>query len=235
MPHTKNQILARMSPGDLEELGRRLRVVDLKQGQVLAESRQHVSQVYFAHSGILSAVVELNNGWVIETGMIGRDGVFGATQALDDNLSLNKIMVQVLGQASVVDAEHVKALARSSPGFLALLIEYETFFLAQVQQTAACNALHTIEQRMCKWLVRMYDLVGTELPLTQEFMAQMMGVMRTSVSGVAAQLQKEGLIEYRRGSVRIVNIGLVERRSCECFQAVREQYGALFGAEAARA
>jgi CRP-like cAMP-binding protein len=129
----------------------------------------------------------------------------------------------------VVDAEHLKVVAQSSPALLKLLAKYETFFLAQVQQTTACNALHTVEQRMCKWLVRMHDLTGDELPLTQEFMAQMMGVRRTSVSGVAAQLQKEGLISYRRGHVRILNVSLVERRSCECHRSVREHYAEEFG------
>ena len=112
------------------------------------------------------------------------------------------------------------------------MVKYETFFVAQIQQTTACNALHSVEQRMCKWLVRMYDLVGTELPLTQEFMAQMMGVRRTSVSGVAIQLQREGLIAYRRGLVQIVDIGLVQKRSCECAETVREQYVELFGGHA---
>jgi CRP-like cAMP-binding protein len=218
-----------MSRVDLEDLGRNLRVVDLEHGRVLAESRQRVERVYFPHAGILSAVVELEDGWTIETGMIGKDGVFGAGLALDDKLSLNKVMVQVPGQASVVDAEHLKAVAQSSPELLKLLVKYETFFLAQVQQTTACNALHTVEQRMCKWLVRMHDLTGDELPLTQEFMAQMMGVGRTSVSGVAAQLQKEGLVSYRRGQVRILNISLVERRSCECYRSVREHYAEEFG------
>jgi CRP-like cAMP-binding protein len=138
-------------------------------------------------------------------------------------------MVQVPGSATVVDAEHLKAVALSSPDFLALLLTYDQFFLGQVQQTTACNALHSVEQRTCKWLVRMHDLVGDELPLTQEFLAQMMGVRRTSVTGVATQLQKEGLISYRRGKIQILSMDLVERRACECHSAVREQFVELFG------
>jgi CRP-like cAMP-binding protein len=229
MPHSKNQILARARSVDLEDLGRKLRVVNLQLGQVLADTREPVAQVYFPHEGILSSVVELENGWTIETGMIGKDGVFGAVQALDGKFSLNKVVVQVPGRASVVDAEHLKAVCQSSPNFLALLMNYENFFLSQVQQMTACNATHTVEQRMCKWLVRMYDLVGTDLPLTQDFLAQMMGVQRTSVNGVARQLQSEGLISYRRGHVTIVNIDLVERRACECHTTVREQYIDLLG------
>jgi CRP-like cAMP-binding protein len=133
--------------------------------------------------------------------------------------------------ASVVSAAHLKAVAQSSPDFLALLIKYEQFFLDQVQQTTACNALHTVEQRTCKWLLRMYDLEDTELPLTQKFMAQMMGVQRTSVNGVAKKLQSEGLISYRRGKVTILDINLIQRRACECHQTLRELDEADFGVE----
>ena len=233
MSHSNNRILSRTSPIDLEDLRPQLRVVDLKQGMVIAESRSRVSQVYFPHSGILSCVVELENGWAIESGMLGKDGVFGAAQAIDSKLSLHKVVVPVPGVASVVKADHLKEVAQSSPDFLSLLIKYEQFFLGQVQQTTACNAIHNVEQRMCKWLVRMYDLVGSELPLTQEFMAQMMGVTRTSVTGVAKQLQAEGLISYRRGNVTILNMDLIQRRACECHQAVRELYAAEFGTEGA--
>jgi CRP-like cAMP-binding protein len=229
VPRSKNNILNQISPVDLEDLRPRLRLVELQHGRVVAESRQRVGQVYFPHSGILSCVVDLDDGSSIETGMIGNDGAFGAGLALDSKASLHKVMVQVPGWATVVDAEHLKAVALSSPDLLALLLKYDQFFLGQVQQTTACNALHSVEQRMCKWLVRMHDLVGDELPLTQEFLAQMMGVRRTSVTGVATQLQKEGLISYRRGRIQILSMALVERHACECHRAVREQYVELFG------
>src|SRR3954454_4711119 len=156
MPNSQNRILARASPVDLEDLRPHLRVLELQHGRVIAESRAQVEQVYFPHAGILSCVVELEDGAAIETGMIGNDGVFGAAQALDDRLSLHKVMVQVPGRATVVDAKHLKGVTQSSPELLALLIKYDQFFLGQVQQTTACNALHSVEQRMCKWLVRMY-------------------------------------------------------------------------------
>ena len=223
MPHhSNNRILSTVSAEDMAELQPHLRLVELEHGRVLAESRQRVHKVYFPHGGILSSVVELKTGWGIEVGMIGKDGVFGAAQAMDDRMSLNKIVVQVPGWASVIDAEVVKELAGSSPEFRGLLVKYDQFLSAQVQQTAACNALHTVEQRMCTWLVRMHDLVGTDLPLTQEFLAQMMGVRRTSVTAVAVQMQSEGLITYRRGHIRIVNMELIQKRGCECHESVRE-------------
>ncbi|WP_213290460.1 Crp/Fnr family transcriptional regulator [Bradyrhizobium sp. sGM-13] len=228
MPHSKNRILSRASPVDLEDLRPHLRIVEMQRGKVVVESRGRVNQVYFPHGGILSCVVELEDGWAIETGMIGNDGAFGAAQAIDSKASLHKVVVQVSGLASVVDAEHLKAVALSSPDLLALLIKYEQFLLGQVQQTAACNAVHTVEQRTCKWLVRMCDLVGTELPVTQEFLAQMMGVRRTSVTGVASHLQKEGLISYSRGKLSILDQDLLQRRACECHRTVRELYAAEF-------
>jgi CRP-like cAMP-binding protein len=164
--------------------------------------------------------------------MIGNDGVFGASLALDSKVSLHKVMVQVPGSATVVDARQLKAVAHSSPDFLALLMKYEQFILGQVQQTTACNARHNVEERMCKWLVRMHDLVGNELPLTQEFLAQMMGVRRTSVTSVATQLQKEGLIAYSRGKITILSMDRVQKRSCECAETVRDLYVEVFGASA---
>ena len=229
MPFSKNRILSRASPVDVEKLRPHLRFLQLHQGKVLAESRGSLNHVYFPHGGIISCVIELDNGSAIESGMIGNDGVFGAGQALNGKVSLHKVNVQVPGWASVVNADHLRGVAQSSPNFLTLLMKYEQFFLGQVQQTTACNALHTVEQRTCKWLARMYDLVGAELPLTQEFLAEMMGVTRTSVTGVASKLQKEGLISYHRGKVTIRNMDLLQRRACECHHSVRELYAAEFG------
>jgi len=229
MPHLKNEILSRVSSRDLQLLRPHLRLVELEHGRVIADNRERVHTVFFPHGGILSCVVELKDGSSIETGMIGNDGVFGAMQAIDDRLSLNKVMIQIPGRASVVEAAIVKQVADSSPDFRGLIVKYEQFLLAQVQQTTACNAVHNIEARTCKWLIRMYDLAGTDLPLTHEFLAQMMGVQRTSVSAVASQLQGKGLIEYHRGRVHIRNIKAVQLHACECADAVREQYAEVFG------
>jgi CRP-like cAMP-binding protein len=227
--HSENHILNQLSSVDREDLRSHMQVVDLPHGQVIAESRQRVPYVYFPHAGILSCIVELDDGWAIESGMIGKDGVFGASLALDSKVSLHKVIVQVPGSATIVSADHVRAVAQSSPDFLALLMRYEQFLLGQVQQTTACNALHSVKQRMCKWLVRMHDLVGSELPLTQEFLAQMMGVRRTSVTENAIDLQKEGLITYRRGKLTILSMDLVQKHACECAGTVRDLYGEVFG------
>jgi CRP-like cAMP-binding protein len=226
---SKNQILSLVSPFDLKLLQPHLRQVELPLGMEIAGSQTRIDKVFFPEGGILSCIVELKDGSSIEIAMVGNDGVFGAMQALDDRPSLHKVMVQAPSRAAVVDAAIVKHVGMSSAPFRQLMVQYEQFFSAQVQQTAACNALHSVEARACKWLVRMHDLVGDELPLTQDFLAQMIGVQRTSVSGVAARLQEEGLIDYHRGRVTILDIKGVERRACECSGVVREHYASVFG------
>jgi CRP-like cAMP-binding protein len=228
MPHRNNLLLARISPADMTTIGRELSVAPLAHGQVLAGSHERTTNVYFPHSGILSFVVELIDGDAIETGMVGRDGEFGAAQALDDKVSLNKVVVQVPGMASVLSADRLKSLANSMPGFRALLIKYELFFAAQAQQTSACNAVHDVHMRICKWLLRMHELVGNDLPLTQEFLAQMMGVRRTSVTDVAVELQKAGMISYSRGHIHIVDIERVRTNACECHEALTSHYDKIF-------
>jgi CRP-like cAMP-binding protein len=220
MPHHSNELLARLSRSDLNAFSSNLRVVELKQGQLLADNHSKIESVYFPYGGILSFVVELKNGIGIETGMVGRDSVFGAAQALDGKISVNKVAVQVSGQAAVLDADRLRHVADDLPSLRHLLIKHELLFVEQIQQTAACNAVPDVPTRMSKWLLRMHELVGNDLPLTQEFLAQMMGVQRTSVSTVASEMQKAGLITYHRGHVHIENIELVRLRACECHDAM---------------
>jgi CRP-like cAMP-binding protein len=230
MPHSKNALLARLDTQSVEQIRVHLRTAELRQGQVLAETHERVQQVYFPHAGIISCVVDLTDGSGIETGMIGNDGEYGAGQALDDKLSLNRVMIQVPGRTSMIDADRLREAAEALPAFRKLLVGYEQFFLAQVQQTAACNASHRVQTRMCRWLLRMYVLAGADLPLTQGFLSQMMGVRRASVSEVAGDLQKAGLISYSRGNVHIVDVAKVRERACECHDAVRSHYDAIFRA-----
>jgi len=228
VPHSKNFLLNRLDADVLGRLAPNLIVIQLPQGEVLAETHARVEKVYFPHGGIISCVVETIGGGAIETGMIGKDGAFGGNQALDDKVSLNHVVIQVPGAASVISSDHIRKAADEMPTFRGLLVKYEQFFLAQVQQTAACNALHTVQARTCKWLLRMHELVGDDLPLTQEFLAQMMGVRRTSVTGVALELQKAGMISYSRGRIHIKDVGLIQQWACECDGDVRSHYRRIF-------
>jgi CRP-like cAMP-binding protein len=228
MPHQRNFLLNRLEPDVLAQIRPHLSLLELQHSDVLAETHQRIEKVYFPHSGIISCVVELVGGGAIETGLIGNDGEFGASQALDDKVSLNHVVMQVGGTASVISSNHVREFANELPAFRRLLVKFEQFFLAQVQQTAACNAAHTLQARTCKWLLRMHDLVGVDLPLTQEFLAQMMGVRRTSVTDVAGDLQRAGMITYSRGRIHIVDLELIRQWACECDEDVRSHYRRIF-------
>jgi CRP-like cAMP-binding protein len=226
--HLNNSLLARLDQATLNAMIPYLAVVRLEHREVLNETHTEVQKVYFPHSGILSCVVELIGGGAIETGMIGKDGQFGAGPAFDHKVSLNSVIIQVAGDASVIAADGFRELAKQHPSLREITMGYEQFFLAQAQQTAACNAVHGVQARTCKWLLRMHKLVGDEIPLTQEFLAQMMGVRRTSVTQVAGELQRAGMIRYSRGRVRIIDLELVQRTACECHAALISHYSRVF-------
>jgi CRP-like cAMP-binding protein len=228
LAHKENFLLNRLEPVVLAELQPHLSLVNLRHAEVLAETHQRVRKVYFPHSGIISSVVELVGGGAIVTAMIGNDGEFGASQALDDKVSLNHVVMQVAGVASVVSSDRIRFIANKLPAFRELLVKYEQFFVSHVQQTAACNAVHRVQARTCKWLLRMHDLVGIDLELTQEFLAQMMGVRRTSVTEVAGELQKAGMITYSRGRIHIIDLEQIRHSACECDEDVRSHYGRIF-------
>jgi CRP-like cAMP-binding protein len=228
MPHSKNFLLNRLGADLLGRLLPNLSVVQLASGDVLAGTHERVEKVYFPHTGVISCVVETIGGGAIETGMIGNDGAFGSSQALDDKVSLNHVVMQVPGAASVISSDHLRKAADELPVFRGLLVKYEQFFLAQVQQTAACNAIHAVKARTCKWLLRMQLLAGDDLPLSQEFLAQMMGVRRTSVTGVATELQSSGMISYSRGHIHIKDLEQIRQTACECDADVRSHYRRMF-------
>ena len=227
MPQSENRLLASLSPEAFDQLRPHLISIELKHGAVMTRPNERFERAYFPITGFISLVVELSDGSMIETGMVGRDGVLGGGAALDDRLLLTTSLVQVPGRAWAIGIEHVRQLALADDKFRSVLVRHEQVLLAQAQQSAACNASHTVEARMCRWLLRMRDLVGEELPLTQDFMAQMMGVRRPSVSLVAGTLQQAGLIKYRRGHITIVDIERLQDSACECYETVKSHYEAM--------
>jgi CRP-like cAMP-binding protein len=162
--------------------------------------------------------------------MVGRDSLVGGSSAFDNKISLNRAVAQVAGSASVLDVDRFCDLASQSDTFRAKLARHEQFILAQAQQTGACNATHTLEARLARWLLRCLDLLRSEdIHLTQEFLAQMLGVRRTSVSIVANTLQQAGLIRYRRGHIRVLNVEGLKDCSCECYQTLKSLSDRLLG------
>ena len=223
--HSPNRLLASLSSAIFAAIKPHLKAVELRHGEVLGEAGSAVRGVYFPHSGVISLVVELNVGGMIETAMVGRDGVLNASSALDGKVSLNRAIVQLAGVASASAVDPFRKIAREFEPFRSLLIRHEQVLFAQSQQSAACNASHSVEARMCRWLLRMRDLAGSDdLVLTQEFLAQMLGVRRPSVSIVANTLQKAGLIKYSRGNIRLLDIKALLEGSCECYGTVKAHY-----------
>jgi CRP-like cAMP-binding protein len=222
MPQSQNRLLASLPPNVFAAMETHLRPVSLAFGDVIAETERPIEQVYFPYSGVVSLVVDMEVGHMIETAMVGRDGVVNGTSALDGKTSLHRAITQVPGEAAAIRPDELRKLAVQFEPLHAILIRHEQVLLAQAQQSAGCNAGHTVEARMCRWLLRIRDLTGSEdLQLTQGFLAQMLGVRRTSVSLVAGTLQRAGFIKYSRGKLRLLEIDHLKEGACECYETVK--------------
>jgi CRP-like cAMP-binding protein len=226
-----NAILRNLSKSDLALFEGALSSHAFTHGQVLGEAGMPIEHAFFPSSGLISVVVPLRGGEVIEAGVIGRTDVFGASVALGAKLHVNTGVVQMPGSALVIKAADLAAAAKKSETLRHELFLSDQFVLAQAQQSAACNARHDIPQRLATWLLRVRDRAQQEdLPLTQEYLAQMLGVQRASVSIAAGALQEAGMIRYRRGHIHIVDVARLKQTACECYAAVRAQYERTFPA-----
>jgi CRP-like cAMP-binding protein len=223
-----NRLLAALPATDFEQIRPYLQTAELPPEAVLVRAGEPLTHVFFPHSGVISLVVSLTSGEAVEVGMIGCDSVYGAMASLDGRISLTDAVVQLPGITSTLEAGRLRAAVDQSIAFRTTLIRHEQALFAQAQQTGACNASHSVEARLARWLLRMYDLSGDDtLHLTQEFLAQMIGVQRNSVSIVAHRLQQAGIIRYSRGLVEILDLKALNGISCECYAAVKAHYQTL--------
>ncbi len=230
LSQSSNHFLASLPSATQEALRPHLRSRELSHAAVIYSAGDTVKEVLFPYSGIVSLVVGMENGQFVEAGMIGRNGVVGAGPALDGRHALNRAVVQTAGRAGAIDADVLTQLVRQNEGLRRLLADHEHMLFAHTQQIAACNAVHALEARMSRWLLQVRDLVGSdELPLTQEFMAQMLGVQRTSVTLVVGQLQQAGLIKTRRGSVTVIDLEGLRDAACECYRTINGHFTTLVG------
>jgi CRP-like cAMP-binding protein len=224
----QNLLLRELSGGVLEKLKPRLRAQNFAAGQVLFAPGDKISNIYFMRSGAVSLVCELTDGQMIETAMVGYDSVVGGGAALDDRDAVYKAIVQISGTGYALDVDTARQVARESEDFRKTIIRHEQLILAQAQQSAACNATHTLNQRLARWLLHTRDvLLSDSFLLTQEFMAEMLGVRRTSVSIVAHALQQAGLVSYRRGHIKIEKPEALQTAACECYGTIRMRYDSL--------
>lgn len=219
----RNKLLATLPRDHFEAMAPFIATVTLPQNQVLFEAGDEIDQVYFPHTGMLSILAVMRDGKAIETATVGREGVVGAMTAFGLSTSLVRVTVQLPAVATRIAAGQFKKAALLSEPLRNLCINYNEVLLTQARVTAACNALHTVEARFCRWLLQSADRADGTIALTQELLAEMLGVRRTSVTEVAGRLQAEGIIAYSRGIIKIVDRASLERLSCECYETLVDQ------------
>ena len=226
----RNRLLASLPADVLAALLPKLVPVTLTVRQPIYDPDSVIEAVYFPESGMFSLVANLDDGMQVEVGIIGREGMLGVSLLSGTDTSFIEVMVQLPGAAlrmAVGDFRH--ELELNAP-FRMLLLRYNEALHAQIMQTAACNGRHGLEQRLARWLLMAHDRVsGDELPLTQEFMAMMLGVHRPSITVTASILQRAGLIRYSGGRVTVLDRCSLEAASCECYGAVRRRFTAVLG------
>ncbi|WP_314959042.1 Crp/Fnr family transcriptional regulator [Bradyrhizobium cosmicum] len=228
--HPPNKLLQALEAADFDLLRPHLTTVEMVRESVLAEAGAALKYVYFPHAGSVSITVGLSEGQMIEVAMLGRDSVVGCGAALADGIAPADAAVLFAGTASVLEIPAFRVVAAASAQFRGLMIRHEQVLLAHAQQSALCNTLHPVEARLARWLLRAHDLSdGNILPLTQEALAQMMGVRRNAISLVANALQRAGVIHYTRGQIEIIDLRALETTSCDCYGTVKRYHARLLG------
>jgi CRP-like cAMP-binding protein len=226
--HRQNRFLKSLSATDFEALRPDLKVVDLPEDLTLIRVGDTVTNAYFPHTATISLIVEFEGGERVEVALIGSDSVLGAFSALGKPIGLMNAIVLLPGEASAIEMDRLRAAAHQSLALRERLERHGQALFVQAQQSAGCNAVHAVEARLARWLLRVRDLCGeNQFKLTQEVMAHMIGARRNSVSMVAHALQQKNFIRYSRGNVQIIDLDGLRRTACECYAAVRDQYARL--------
>ncbi|MBR0716913.1 Crp/Fnr family transcriptional regulator [Bradyrhizobium liaoningense] len=223
-----NQLLQMLDAADFALLQPHLSTVAMGRATILGEQDARQKQVYFPHEGTVSMTVSLAGGQSIAVALLGRDSVIGGGAALADGRTPTNATVLFPCTAAVLDIAVFREVADASARFRRLIVRHEQALLAHVQQSLLCNTLHPVEARLTRWLLRARDLCDREaLPLTQELLAEMIGVRRNAVSIVAHTLQQAGIIRYSRGQIEIIDAEALAATSCECHDTVKAQYERL--------
>jgi CRP-like cAMP-binding protein len=197
--------------------------VSLAQGAVIYEAGASVDDIYFPQTGMISLLVITRAGGMIETATVGREGAVGLQRGLGGRRSLTRATTQIGGMFSTIHGSRFAQHVEGSPPLRHLISQYTEVLWAEAQQLAACNAAHGASARLCRWLLQTADRVGSDrLPLTQEYLAQMVGIRRTTVTLLAQALQARGLIRYRRGNIELLDRTSLEECACECYHVIRQ-------------
>ena len=226
----QNRLLEKLPPGEFDLLRPHLHEVELKYRMPLYEANEPIRYVYFPVEGVASLVNTMSDGSAAEVGTAGNEGIVGVPIILGDAISPMSMYIQVPGVGLRTEAKVLRDLLARNSGTRELMLQYVHAFFNQVAQSAACNHFHSIDQRCCRWLLMTHDRVQSEeFLLTQEFLAMMLGVRRTSLTATAGRLKKLGLIDYVRGHVKILDRKGIEDASCECYAVSKAEYDRLLG------
>jgi CRP-like cAMP-binding protein len=227
---TRNQILMRLPQDEHIRVRAHLEEVSLSFKQKIYEQGESIKYALFPESGVISLVKLLDDGNIVEIGTIGNEGMVGLPVVLGDGRAPLRAFCQVPGRALRIRADALIAERRRGGHFAELLLRYANATLAMLAQGVACNRAHSVEERMCRWLLMTHDRVGADnFPLTQEFLAQMLGVRRPTVNIAGTSLQRAGLIRYSRGRITVVDREGLEEASCECYAHMREEIARSLG------
>ena len=222
--HQDNRLLAALPREMVDLMGHNLKQIPHAQGKALYEPGESIDQIYFPQSGMISLLVVAKDGGAIETATVGREGAVGLHSALGKRLSFTRATTQVSGKFSVIRAAAFAQFAQNHAPVRDLISRYTEVLWVEAQQIAACNAVHDAATRLCRWLLQTADRIGSDhLPLTQELIAEMLGVRRTTVTLMAQSLQRDGLIKYARGHITILDREQLERCACECYAVMQQE------------
>ena len=228
-----NQLLAALPLAEWQRWQSQLEAVELPLGQVLYESGSTLGHVYFPTTAIVSLLYVMQNGASAEIAVVGREGIVGVALFMGGESTPSRAVVQSAGHGFRLKAKAVKQEFEASQAVMHLLLRYTQALITQMAQTAVCNRHHSLDEQLCRWLLLSLDrLSGSELRMTQELIANMLGVRREGVTEAALKLQKAGLIQYSRGRILVLDRAGLERRSCECYAVVKKEYDRLLPATA---
>jgi CRP-like cAMP-binding protein len=220
--------LGALSSSVLGEFESKLQPVELEFGHVIYEPNQPVDYAYFPTAGVISLLAAFSDGSTVEAGVIGSEGVLGTWLVMGAETTPHQALVQSPGHALKLGVSDLRALVQNDGELLTTLLRYSNAFFNQVAQTAACNRVHKLEQRLARWLLLTHDRVaGDEFQMTQDFLSRMLAVRRAGVSVAASSLRQMRAIDYQRGNLVVLDRAGLERASCECYQIVKNQFDRL--------
>lgn len=224
----ENRLLATLPADDFALLAPHLATVELERGRLLYDPGDRIDTVYFPQDGVISLMTLMENGTAIESATIGREGALGLSAAVVARQAMWRAIVQTPVRASRISAAQLHEAWKKSAKLRELVERHSEALFGHALQSVGCNALHSVEARFCRWLLTCHDRIANDtIALTQEFLADMLGVQRTTVTAVARNLQEKGAIRYRRGVVDIIDRAALKAMACECYTVIQRNYERL--------